>query len=125
PIGSLIRTALVANTFMGVIAGGLAVAVAPIFIRHVFKIPLPMRPEAFSVFVAVAVALPLLLIQGVLRAALSSYQRFGWINLVNGSVMSLQWLLMALLAWRGFGVVTVVWVAVLARALMVALYIYL
>ena len=84
-----------------------------------------MHSEAFSVFVGVAFALPVLLIQGVLRAALSSYQRFDWINLVSGSVISLQWVVMTLLAWRGFGVVSVVWAAVLARVVMVAIYVYL
>jgi O-antigen/teichoic acid export membrane protein len=123
-IGEMVRTALAANSVMGVVACGVAVAVAPLLIRYAFKIPGPMRSEAFMVFVGVACALPVLLIQGVLRAALSSYQRFDWINLVNGSVISLQWAVMALLAWRGFGVVTVVWVAVLARVVMVAFYFY-
>jgi O-antigen/teichoic acid export membrane protein len=124
-IGRLLRTALAANTVMGAVAGGVAVAVSPLLIHYVFKIPASLHHEAFSVFVGVAFALPILLIQGVLRAALSSYQRFDWINLVNGSVISLQWVLMAFLAWRGFGVVTVVWVAVLARAVMVVVYLFL
>lgn len=124
-IGNMVRTALAANSVMGVVAGGVAVAVAPLLIHYAFKIPGPMRSEAFMVFVGVAFALPVLLIQGVLRAVLSSYQRFDWINLVNGSVISLQWVVMTLLAWRGFGVVTVVWVAVLARVVMVAFYVYL
>jgi O-antigen/teichoic acid export membrane protein len=124
-IGSLVRTALAANTIMGVVAGGVAVAISPLVIRYVFKIPESMHSQALSVFIGVAFALPVLLIQGVLRAALSSYQRFDWLNLVNGSVISLQWVVMTLLAWRGFGVVTVVWVAVLARVVMVAVYVFL
>ena len=124
-IGTLIRTALAANAVMGVIAGAVAVTIAPFLIRYAFKIPEPMHKEAFAVFVSVAFALPVLLIQGVLRAALSSYQRFDWINLVNGSAISLQWVLMTFLAWRGSGVVTVVWVTVLARMVMVAFYAYL
>lgn len=124
-IGNLIRTALAANSVMGVVAGGVAVAISPLLIRYAFKIPESLHSQAFSVFVAVSFALPVLLIQGVLRAALSAYQRFDWINLVNGSLMSLQWVLMTLLAWRGFGVVTVVWVAVLARVVMVVFYVFL
>jgi O-antigen/teichoic acid export membrane protein len=124
-IGSLIRTALAANTIMGVVAGGVAVAVSPLLIQYVFKIPESMHSQALSVFVGVAFALPVLLIQGVLRAVLSSYQRFDWLNLVNGSVISLQWVVMTLLAWRGFGVVTVVWVAVLTRVVMVVVYAFL
>jgi O-antigen/teichoic acid export membrane protein len=124
-IGDLIRTALAANTIMGVVAGGVAVSISPLLIRYVFKIPESMHSQALSVFVGVAFALPVLLIQGVLRAVLTSYQRFDWLNLVNGSVISLQWVVMTLLAWRGFGVVTVVWVAVLARVVMVAVFAFL
>lgn len=124
-IGRLIRTALAANSVMGVVAGCVAVGISPVLIRYAFKIPTSLHNQALSVFVGVAFALPVLLIQGVLRAALSAYQRFDWINLVNGSLMSLQWMLMTLLAWRGFGVVTIVWVAVVARAVMVILYVFL
>ena len=124
-LATLIRTALAANSIMGVVAGGVAVTISPLLIRYAFKIPASMHGEALSVFVGVAFALPVLLIQGVLRATLSSFQRFDWINLVNGSVISLQWVVMTLLAWRGFGVVTVVWVAVLARVVMVVVYTFL
>jgi len=124
-IGNLIRTALATNTVMGLFAGAVAVAISPLLIRYAFRIPGQLHSEAFSVFVGVAFALPVLLIQGVLRAALSSYQRFDWINLVNGSVISLQWLVMTFFAWRGFGVITVVWLAVLARGVMVAIYVFL
>ncbi len=124
-LGGLIRTALAANGIMGLVAGALAVAISPLLIRYAFKVPESLYDEAFRVFVAAAFALPVLLIQGVLRAALSSYQRFDWINLVNGSVISIQWLMIALLAWRGYGVVTVVWVAVIARAVMVTIYVIL
>lgn len=121
-IGTLIRTALAANCVMGVVAGGLAVISSPLLVRYAFKIPAPLQGQALSVFVVVAFALPVLLIQGVLRGALSSFQRFDWINSVNGAAMSLQWGLMTFLAWRGWGVVTVVWVAVLARVAMDIVY---
>lgn len=124
-IGSLIRTALAANCVMGTLAGGVAVLISPALIRYVFKVPESLHSQALSAFVAVAFALPVLLVHGVLRSALSSYQRFDWINLVNGSVISLQWMVIALLAWRGFGVVPVVWVAVIARVVMDAVYIFL
>jgi len=124
-VAKLLRTALAANSVMGVVAGVLAVSISPLLIQHVFKIPASLHSQALYVFVAVGFALPVLLIQGVLRAALTSYQRFDWINLVNGSAMSAQWVIMTLLAWKGFGVVTVVWVAVLARVVMVTFYVYL
>ena len=124
-IGTLIRTALAANCVMGVVAGGLALMISPFLVRYAFKIPGPLHGQALSVFAVVAFALPVLLIQGVLRGALSSYQRFDWINLVNGAAMSLQWGVMTFLAWRGWGVVTVVWVAVAVRVVMDIVYLFL
>ena len=121
-IGSLIRTALAANSVMGLVAGLVALSIAPLLVRHAFKIPTSLHGQALTVFLAVACALPVLLIQGVLRGALSSYQRFDWLNLVNGAVMSLQWGLMTVLAWKGCGVLIVVWVAVVARAVAGIIY---
>src|ERR1700730_12479401 len=52
-IGTLIRTALAANSVMGVVAGGVAVAISPLLIRYAFKIPTSLHSEALSVFVGV------------------------------------------------------------------------
>lgn len=114
-IAILTRTSLAANCIMGVTAACIALAISPFLVREVFKIPTALRAQAMSVFVAVAIALPVLLIQGILRAVLSSYQRFDWINLVNVTAISVQWVLATILAWNGYSVVVVVWVAVLAR----------
>jgi O-antigen/teichoic acid export membrane protein len=124
-VGRLVRTALAANSVMGIVAGLLSVAISPLLIQYAFKIPATLHREALLVFIAVGFALPVLLIQGVLRATLSSYQRFDWINLVNGSAITVQWFVMTSLAWRGLGVLTVVWVAVLARLTMVVIYFFL
>lgn len=124
-VGNLIRSALLANLCMGILAGGLAVAISPLLVRYAFKIPAPLQRQALAVFVSVAFALPTLLVQGVLRGALSAYQRFDWINVVNGTVITFQWATMILLAWRGFSVGAVVWVAVAARAVMDVVYLLL
>lgn len=121
-IASLTRTALAANCAMGLAAATIAFAISPFLIRNVFKIPATLHAQTMSVFIAVAVALPVLLIQGVLRAVLSSYQRFDWINLVNVSAISAQWVVATILAWKGHGIVVVVWVAVLARLIMDVAY---
>jgi O-antigen/teichoic acid export membrane protein len=118
----LIRTALAANFVMGLVAGMLALSASPFLVLHMFKIPPALQGQAVSAFRAVAFALPVLLVQGVLRAALSSYQRFDWINAVNGIVMSSQWLVMTLLAWRGMGVVAIIWAAVIARVVVDIVY---
>jgi len=121
-VASLTRTALVANCVMGAVAAVIAVAISPFLVRDIFKIPASLHVQAMSVFIAVAVALPVLLVQGVLRAVLSSYQRFDWINLVNVPAISLQWVLATILAWKKYDVVAVVWVAVLARVIMDLVY---
>lgn len=124
-IAELVRTALAANTVMGIVACLLSIAATPILVQHAFKIPVPLQNQAVSVFVAISLALPILLIQGVLRAVLISHQRFDWINLVNGSAITGQWILMTLLAWKGFAVVTIVWVAVFARAAIAGAFLWL
>ena len=64
----------------------------------------------------------MLLVQGILRAILSSYQRFGWINSVNAAATTAQWAGAVLLAWRGFGLAWVVGVTVVARMLATIVY---
>ena len=76
----VVRTALLANLALG-LAGGLAVVLAsPYLIHSIFKVSPDLQSEARLTFYAVGLALPVLLVQGVFRAVLSSYQRFGWIN---------------------------------------------
>jgi cytochrome c biogenesis protein CcdA len=53
---------------------------------------------------AVGLAMPVLLLLGVFRAVLSSFQRFGWINAVNAVTKTAQRSAAGLLAWKGHGV---------------------
>lgn len=111
----IVRTAFATNFTLG-LAGGLAVLlVSPYLIQSVFKISGDLQSQARLVFYAVGVAVPVLLVQGVFRAVLSSYQRFGWINAVNAVTTTAQWGTAALLAWRGHGVAVVVFSTVVAR----------
>src|SRR6266478_8501220 len=87
----IVRTALAANLILG-LAGGLAVSlVSPYLIQSVFKVSADLQSQARLVFYAVGLAVPVLLVQGVFRAVLSSYQRFGWINAVNAVTTTAQW----------------------------------
>lgn len=112
----IVLTALAANLAMGLL-GGIAVVVASPYLIHVFKISDSMTAEARLTFYAVAIAVPVLLVQGIFRAVLSSFQRFGWMNAVDALTMTLQWGFAALLAWRGYGVAVVVASTVIARIL--------
>ena len=121
-ICSLVRTAFLANLVLGVI-GGIAVALtAPFLIHSVFKVSPQLVRQATFAFYAVGVAVPVLLVQGILRAVLSSYQRFGWINGVNVVAVTLQWGSAGWLAWRGHGVAVVVIATVIARLLATGTY---
>src|SRR5882724_2260959 len=118
----IVRTALTANLVLG-IAGGLAVIlVSPYLIHSVFKVSPDLQSQARLTFYAVGIAVPVLLVHGVFRAVLSSYQRFGWINSINAVTTTVQWGSAALLAWKGYGVAVVVFATVAARMLATAAY---
>ncbi len=116
------RTAFTANLVLGV-AGGLVVASATPFLVHsVFKISPDLQYQARLVFYCVALSVPVLLVSGVLRAILTSFQRFDWINGVNGVATAVQWLLACWLAWKGHGIALVVLATVLTRMAATVVY---
>ena len=111
----IVRTGIFANLVMGAV-GGVAIALlSPILIHSVFKISGGLEEQARWAFYAASFAVPVLLVQGVFRAALSSFQRFGWINAVDALATGVQWTAAGLLAWKGYGVALVVFSTVLAR----------
>src|SRR5262249_16201291 len=117
----VVRAALIANLGLGVL-GGLAFAVLSPFLIHFFKVEPDLESQARLSFYAVSLAIPVSLAQGALRAVLSSFQRFGWINAVNGLATTAQWSFACGLAWKGFGVSTVVWATVFVRLIAVLAY---
>jgi O-antigen/teichoic acid export membrane protein len=118
----IIRTALITNLVLGLV-GGLAVVLAAPFLMHsVFKISADLEHQAWLVFCIVGVAVPVLLMHGVLRAVLTSFQRFGWINSVNALVTPVQWGMACWLAWKGYGVSVVVLATVVTRMVAAAAY---
>jgi O-antigen/teichoic acid export membrane protein len=118
----ILRTGIYANFAMGM-AGGLAVALlSPYLIHSVFKVSGDMAGQARWAFYAVSLAVPVLLVQGIFRAALSSFQRFGWINAVDALATGAQWTVAGLLAWKGYGVALVVFSTVVARILATGVY---
>jgi O-antigen/teichoic acid export membrane protein len=118
----VVRTALLANLALGVLGGLAVVLVSPYLVHSVFKISAGLEHQATLTFYAVGLAVPVLLVHGALRAVLTSYQRFGWINIINGVVTAAQWTAACLLAWTGHGVALVVFSTVVPRILAVAAY---
>jgi O-antigen/teichoic acid export membrane protein len=121
-IGTLVRTAFLANLTLGLIGGLAVVLTAPYLLHFVFKVSPELTRQARLTFYAVGVAVPVLLVQGIFRAVLSSYQRFGWINGVNMVAVTAQWGAAAWLAWRGHGVAIVVIATVAARLFATVMY---
>jgi O-antigen/teichoic acid export membrane protein len=118
----IVRTALVANLALGLVGGLAVVLLAPYLIHSVFKVSGDLESQARMAFYAVGLAVPVLLLQGVFRAVLSSFQRFGWINAVNAVATTAQWGAAAVLAWKGHGVALVVFSTVMARIFATAAY---
>jgi O-antigen/teichoic acid export membrane protein len=118
----IVRTALTANLALGLAGGLMVIFTSPYLIHSIFKVSPDLQSQARLTFYAVALAVPVLLVQGVFRAVLSSYQRFGWINAVNAATATAQWSVAAFLAWKGYGVAVVVFSTVLARILATAAY---
>ena len=121
-VAMVVQVALLSNTILGVL-GGLAIALAcPYLVHSAFKIAPNFDHQARLTFYAVALAIPALLVQGIFRAVLSSYQRFGWINVVNAAATAVQWGVAGLLAWQGKGVAIVVFSTVATRILATMTY---
>jgi len=121
-VHQIVSTAIVANLGLGTV-GGLTVALASPFLVHsVFKVGTGLEQQAKLAFYVAALAVPVLLLQGVFRGVLSSFQRFGWITAVNTIATTLQWGLACFLAWRGHSLALVVLSTVLVRTLATAAY---
>jgi O-antigen/teichoic acid export membrane protein len=116
-VRGLVRTSFLANLTFGLAGAAFVLLASPYLVHSVFKISGALQREARLVFFAVALAVPMLLVQGIFRAVLSSYQRFGWINSVNAVTMTAQWGSAIWLAWRGHGVAVVVLATVVTRLL--------
>lgn len=118
----IIRTALISNFILGLVGGLAVVTASPFLIHSVFKVSADLEHQAWLVFCIVGVSVPVLLMHGVLRAVLTSFQRFDWINSINALVTAIQWGAACWLAWSGYGVSAVVLASVVARMVAAAAY---
>ncbi|HXZ42724.1 MAG TPA: flippase [Terriglobales bacterium] len=118
----LVRTAVILNLSIGLLGGLVVAVITPYLIHSLFKIPGGLEAQACIAFYAVSASVPALLVNGVFRAVLSSYQMFGWINAIDGSANTAQWTIACLLAWKAFGVGWVVSSTVLVRLVAAGAY---
>ncbi|HAL57067.1 MAG TPA: hypothetical protein DCP63_11490, partial [Bacteroidetes bacterium] len=73
--------------------------------------------EAYVVMLWTAVAVPFVLVTGVLRATQMAYQRFDLVNLFQGALGLVQWLGAVICVSVGLGLVEIVAVSVAGRVL--------
>ena len=112
---TLVRTSASINFMLGAGTGLLLAAMAPLLVRHIFKIPAPLQQDAVRMFWCVACAIPVLLVQGVCRSVVITMQRFGWNSFLRIAAQALQWSLILLAVYRGWHIYGVVAMAVAAR----------
>jgi O-antigen/teichoic acid export membrane protein len=118
----VVHSATVINLLIGLLCGFVLILITPWLVHTIFKITPGLESEARLVFYAVALAVPFFLLQGVFRAILMSYQRFGVISVISGLSNSLQFLAAVFLAWRGFAVGVIVFSSVAIRLVAVGAY---
>ncbi len=118
----IVRTAVITNLALGLLGAVVIVLGAPSLVHSVFKVSGNLAGQARLTFYLVALAVPVLLVQGILRAVLTALQRFAWINTVNALATTAQWGFALLLAVKGYGVAAIVLGTILARIAATAAY---
>jgi O-antigen/teichoic acid export membrane protein len=116
------RTAITWNLVLGIAGGVVVFVLTPWLTSRIFHLSTELESQAQAIFFALAISLPILLTQAVIRAILSSYQKFGWISSLNALAVTLQWGGACIMALLGFQVVEIVIVCVATRALITAGY---
>lgn len=111
------RAALTSNLILGIAGSVAAWLTAPWLVEHVFKIPLSLQYQARITFYALALSIPVMLVQASIRAVLSSYQKFGWINTINASAITLQLGGACALTLLGLSIDRIVIACVIVRAI--------
>jgi O-antigen/teichoic acid export membrane protein len=118
------RSSLIINLVLGVLGGICLLVLSPWLTHHVFKTPAALSRQVNLILIAIAAAGPVLLTQAACRGILTSLQRFGWINSVNGIATGLQWALAYGLAAKGYGVGVVVLSTVVVRVFATVVYLW-
>ena len=118
-------TALLIQALLGA-AGGLVLAgITPLLVGQVFQVPRDLAPEALASFRALALAVPLILISGSLRAVLEAAQRFDLVNLVKAPFGAATFLIPVVGVLAGWTLPGIIAALVASRGLALAVLYYL
>ncbi len=107
-VGPLVSRAVLAQGALGVAGALLLAGLAPLLVGRVLVVPAALQPEARAAFYALAAALPFVLLFGALRAALEGTHRFDLVNLIRTPATAATFVVPAVLAPFGVGLVGIV-----------------
>jgi O-antigen/teichoic acid export membrane protein len=112
---ALVWTALVTQSGFGLLAGILLAAASPAFVDRLLKIPPGLRPDAYWVFLILAVSFPVNFAGGSLRGVLAASQRFDLLNAIGIPSSALGYLIPAGALALGFDLPGIVLFLVISR----------
>lgn len=115
-LADLVWTAVGSQLFLGLAGGLLLAAASPLLVKHILRIPPGLQSEARTVFLIMAVALPVDFVAGSFRGVLAASQRFDLLNAVNIPVGVLMGLIPVAAIALGYGLPAIVFGLVLLRS---------
>lgn len=111
----LVWTAFASQVLLGVVAGILLVAVTPLLVNRLLKIPPDLHAQAHWIFLTLAAVLPVDFASGSLGGVLGATQRFDLVNAVAIPSSILTYLLTVVAILLGFGLPAIVLFLAMAR----------
>jgi O-antigen/teichoic acid export membrane protein len=95
-------TAAALNAFVGILAGGVLLAVGYVLFAHVLSLPAELRAESLNALPLFAACVPLQMIAGVFQGGLAARERFATVSVLDTSRMTaLQVLPLGFAYWWG------------------------
>ena len=88
---SIVGVSVLVSFGLGLLASCFMLLMVPLFLDHVFEVPVSLYPVALSSLQWITLAIPFIMVQGAFRAVPMALQRFDLLNLVQGAGGLLQW----------------------------------
>jgi O-antigen/teichoic acid export membrane protein len=118
-VSAIVAAAVTAQGILGVAGGLIFVLAAPVLVSAWLKVPAPLMEEATEAFRLLGLAVPLVMVSGSLSGALQGAQRFDLVNAVQVPATVGVYLAALTGALLGLGLVAVMALIVLLRAVAV------
>lgn len=114
----VISTSLGLMTGIGFVCSVCLWAATSLLVSSVFSVDPQLEPEAMESLHLTAVALPFVLVAGVVRGVQMAYQRFDIVNLLQLGLGVAQWVGSAILVYLGYGLTAIIGLLVTARIIL-------